>query len=214
MFSDSEDSLKTPPGSEEEVSSDEESKPVNLEPSADLIARKGKETREWDMGKMVMGKFVEPADVDDNPFKRRNPLGGKMEVDQEAWVDRQRKKRNEDFAPPTAYESKPGGKKTQRDKYDKSHLTEEDNLQRLYNAIGSYKEGSKSINNECDTSKQPKKSSSTKSYTDLPDLPGPSSSRKRTEVPPPSNFDYYNSIKEKAMEDAIRKGLRRIKESM
>ena len=170
------------------------------------------EKREWDIGKELIGKFVEPADKQEDPFGRRNPLGGSIEASQEAWVDRQRMKREEDFAPPSSY-GDASGSTSQSSFRNTSQSTSkhfEDVRQKRHNRLPAETE---EIVNELEEREE---------------VPAKKQKRVRegAAIPPPTSFDYFtpgmntrknyhsNWKQEKLMEEAIAKGLKKLKEGL
>lgn len=225
------DSLKTPPTSDGE----EEQPPCA--PVTALRPSTSSSVREWDVGKQLVGKFVEPADKDPDAFARRNLLGGPMELTQEDWVARQRKERNSDFAPPSSYD-KSFHNRSHRDD-DRGHAREnssrsdkdeqEDRQQRDNNRKIKETVMSQNIVNECTGSSadyykvQPGKSYETSSvFIDYKNA----SKGVGAEIPPPALCEYYcygSSSKNKSrtplfepkakMEDAIVQGLKRFRDA-
>ncbi|KAF2353353.1 Protein of unknown function DUF4078 [Trinorchestia longiramus] len=227
------DEFKTPPESDEE-DNDEGEASVPLARSDNVPAKRpDAPVREWDVGKQVIGTLVEPADRNLDTFSSKNPLGGSVEMTQELWVDRQRLLREAEFAPPSAYSSAgPSDKRKRNNSYetpcnrntgieeDSSLYQEEDRLQQKYNKNQSHQ---KDIINECtDGNPNIGKKYETSSVFDeviVPSVRKPQ--RKGAEIAPPATFEYYapnsksrppSSNVAQSLEDAISRGLKKIKE--
>lgn len=231
------DRLKTPPQSD-----DEEDKEAPKDGSEDCpgdipAKRPDAKVREWDVGKQVIGKFVEPSDKDPDAFLVRNPLGGPVELSQEGWLARQRLQRNEDFAPPSAYQDSAAGSSSNRTKsanqfgYDRkregsvssrSRFNDEDRLQRQYNKEARGNCSSYDITNECEDGYKDTSSSLSSQCDVSPNRFINKSKRAGAAIPPPTSFEYYGPPDKKRqkgplfdpikkMEDAISKGLAQLK---
>ena len=189
--------------------------------------------REWDLGKQLVGKFVEPADKDPNAFAKRNLLGGSREMTQGEWVDRQRNERNDKFAPPSAYglSSSSSGYDERRSNYSRDSASnydqDEDRRQRDHNRSQKHASHSKSdhIINECsnsssDAAQQPTIGKSYETSSVFIDY----KKRQGAEIAPPTSFDYYGPTPSKApqrsplfeatskMDAAIAKGLKQLRD--
>ena len=206
--------------------SDDEEKPAATLLVPDAAAKDpNAPVREWDVGKQIIGKMVEPADKLDNPFFIRKGLLGVSslsEMTQEEWVDKQRDKREVSFAPPSSYSNNTPGQSMTAPSYDA-----EDRLQREYNQQ-SFKDdySSKEIVNECIGNSKFSKSKHDVGTHDSSTSRGSCSTRRKgVEIAPPVLFEYYTPEAKKQklrddqnndmkrMEEAIMKGIRQMKEN-